>query len=600
MRPPKVLILAGVALLVVLALALTLGADYFATRNGVGEITSAAGRAEARDAARRTLLQAAAGLAVLVAGLFTYWRIRISEHEQITERFTNSIEQLGSDQLAIRLGAIAALERISRDSKVDRPAIAEVLSAFVRESNPRSDQPIIDYADKVPSLSADRQYALTALGRATPINRLDRRASDQLPINLSGSHLAGADISGLNFSGAVLVDCDLSGAKLEGTRLRNTHLSGANLNRAQLNGASLRGADLKGCTMTGASFVETDFTVAVLGGGRIERANMRSAILDRVSVLAGTCFLNCNLAASSVCRGRLEAIQIVDSNLSDAKLRRSNLSHSIIESTDLSRADLRKAQMVGCKLANVRLPGALVDSVDVRGASMDYRSLREAAGRGLTPQRGWRLGVKRVLDFSLSALLLIMLAPVLLLLSMLMKVTDPGPIFFRQVRVGREGQIFTLIKFRTMSVSAEDRLQELMERNERTGPLFKVSSDPRVSPLGMFMRRSALDEVPQLFNVLGGSMSLVGPRPALPAETAEFDDAFATLRQAVYPGLTGTSQLSPHLASFDEYRRLDMEYIGNWSLRLDLRILLRTAAIVLRSAVRALRRPRPSTPRPLG
>ena len=121
-------------------------------------------------------------------------------------------------------------------------------------------------------------------------------------------------------------------------------------------------------------------------------------------------------------------------------------------------------------------------------------------------------------------MLLVLTAPVMAVAAVLIKPHDRGPVLFRQVRIGRDGEPFTLIKLRTMEVDAEARLAELRHRNERHGPLFKVSSDPRITPIGRLLRSTAIDELPQLFNVLTGRMSIVGPRPALPAETAEFDD----------------------------------------------------------------------------
>jgi exopolysaccharide biosynthesis polyprenyl glycosylphosphotransferase len=207
---------------------------------------------------------------------------------------------------------------------------------------------------------------------------------------------------------------------------------------------------------------------------------------------------------------------------------------------------------------------------------------------------------KRVLDLLLALLLLIMTAPVMAVAAVLIKAHDRGPVLFRQVRIGRDGEPFTLIKLRTMEVDAEARLAELRQRNERHGPLFKVSGDPRITRIGGLLRSTAIDELPQLFNVVAGDMSIVGPRPALPAETAEFDDELQR-RHLVRPGVTGLWQVEAnHKASFEEYRRLDLFYVDNWSVAMDLAVMVDTVPVICRRALWALRRPAPSAPAPVG
>jgi exopolysaccharide biosynthesis polyprenyl glycosylphosphotransferase len=208
--------------------------------------------------------------------------------------------------------------------------------------------------------------------------------------------------------------------------------------------------------------------------------------------------------------------------------------------------------------------------------------------------------VKRVLDVVLVSVLLVVTAPVMAVAAVLIKAHDRGPVFFRQVRIGRDGAPFTVVKLRTMEVDAEARLAELRHRNERHGPLFKVSADPRVTPIGGFLRSTAIDELPQLFNVLTGHMSIVGPRPALPAETAEFDDELQR-RHLVKPGVTGLWQVDAnHKASFEEYRRLDLFYVDNWSVAMDLAVMIDTVPVIARRALGALRRPASSAPTPVG
>jgi exopolysaccharide biosynthesis polyprenyl glycosylphosphotransferase len=203
---------------------------------------------------------------------------------------------------------------------------------------------------------------------------------------------------------------------------------------------------------------------------------------------------------------------------------------------------------------------------------------------------------KRTLDVAVASALLVAAAPVIAVAAALIKAHDRGPVLFRQVRIGRYGRPFTVLKLRTMTVDAEARVAELRHRNERRGPLFKVARDPRVTPIGGLLRSTAVDELPQLVNVLTGRMSIVGPRPALPAEAAEFDDELQR-RHLVRPGVTGLWQVEAnHKASFGEYRRLDLFYVENWSLGGDLAVVVDTIQAVSRRVLRALRRPAPKAP----
>jgi lipopolysaccharide/colanic/teichoic acid biosynthesis glycosyltransferase len=204
--------------------------------------------------------------------------------------------------------------------------------------------------------------------------------------------------------------------------------------------------------------------------------------------------------------------------------------------------------------------------------------------------------VKRALDVTMSLVLIVLAAPLMGIAAALIWAHDRGPVLFRQVRIGKDGRPFTVFKLRTMEVDAEARVGELWELNERRGPLFKVARDPRVTPIGNFLRSSALDELPQLFNVLAGQMSMVGPRPALPSETVEFD-ADLQRRHLTKPGVTGLWQVEAnHKESFDEYRRLDLFYVDNWSVALDIAIIVDTVPSIGRRALRALRRSAPSAP----
>lgn len=194
---------------------------------------------------------------------------------------------------------------------------------------------------------------------------------------------------------------------------------------------------------------------------------------------------------------------------------------------------------------------------------------------------GWRRVVKRVSDLVLATVGLVVLAPILLGIAAVVKLHDGGPVLFRQTRVGRGGQLFTMLKFRSMVVDAEHRKADLMDRNEGSGGLFKLRDDPRITPVGKILRDFSLDELPQLFNVLTGSMSLVGPRPHLASELEQMPRE-AVRRALVTPGLTGLWQVSGRSdLEGDDAIRLDLRYVENWSLALDLLIMWKTAAAVL-------------------
>jgi exopolysaccharide biosynthesis polyprenyl glycosylphosphotransferase len=194
---------------------------------------------------------------------------------------------------------------------------------------------------------------------------------------------------------------------------------------------------------------------------------------------------------------------------------------------------------------------------------------------------GWRRLVKRLSDIVLTSVGLLIIAPLMICIAAVIKLQDGGPVIFRQSRIGREGKPFTMLKFRSMVVDAEERKLELMSFNEGKGGLFKLNRDPRVTPFGQFLRSLSLDELPQLFNVLGGSMSLVGPRPHLAAELAQMPSE-ASRRSLVTPGLTGLWQVSGRSdLEGDAAVRLDLRYVENWSLTLDLQILWKTLSAVL-------------------
>ncbi len=198
---------------------------------------------------------------------------------------------------------------------------------------------------------------------------------------------------------------------------------------------------------------------------------------------------------------------------------------------------------------------------------------------------GWAVLVKRAFDFSLSLVLLIILTPLFVVTALLIKASSRGPVFFVQDRVGLSKRKFRLYKFRTMIPDAEKKLSELEHLNEVSGPVFKIKDDPRLTPIGKFLRKTSIDELPQLFNVVKGDMSLVGPR-ALPVRDCDgFDQDWHRRRFSVRPGITCLWQVDGRSSiPFDKWMELDMQYIDQWSLWLDLKILARTIPAVLRGS----------------
>jgi exopolysaccharide biosynthesis polyprenyl glycosylphosphotransferase len=194
--------------------------------------------------------------------------------------------------------------------------------------------------------------------------------------------------------------------------------------------------------------------------------------------------------------------------------------------------------------------------------------------------------VKRALDLVMSTLAVVLLSPVLIGIAIAIKLGSPGPVLFRQERIGLAGRRFTMLKFRTMVVDAEAQLESLMDvdRSEGNAVLFKMKHDPRVTRIGRLLRTTSLDELPQLFNVIGGSMSVIGPRPPLQREV-DLYDSHVHRRFYVKPGITGLWQVSGRSTlSWDESVRLDLYYVENWSLANDFVILLRTIRVVFARA----------------
>ncbi len=199
-----------------------------------------------------------------------------------------------------------------------------------------------------------------------------------------------------------------------------------------------------------------------------------------------------------------------------------------------------------------------------------------------TPSNEAQLAAKRALDIAISMLLLSLSLPAITIAALAIKLSSPGSVLFKQKRIGLNGRMFTLYKFRTMIADAHERREEVAHLNEMGGPAFKAKEDPRVTPVGRWLRRFSLDELPQLWNVLKGDMSLVGPRPPIPEEVASYH-RWHRRRLSMKPGLTCLWQISGRneIQDFDRWMKLDLQYIDNWSPKLDMKILLKTIPAVL-------------------
>ena len=236
-----------------------------------------------------------------------------------------------------------------------------------------------------------------------------------------------------------------------------------------------------------------------------------------------------------------------------------------------------------CELGGVRATVA-VDLFNMMFAKVHPSDLAGVPLISYEPTQAheWQRALKRFMDLVVSCLGLVVLSPAFLVIAVLIKGTSPGPVFFKQVRCGLSGRRFLLYKFRSMVAGAESRQKELKDRNEMGGPAFKVANDPRLTPLGRWLRKVSADELPQLFNVLRGEMSLVGPRPPVPSEVEKYEP-WQRRRLSMRPGMTGYWQVSGRnqIRDFNKWMELDLEYIDQWSLRLDARILLKTIPTVL-------------------
>jgi lipopolysaccharide/colanic/teichoic acid biosynthesis glycosyltransferase len=190
---------------------------------------------------------------------------------------------------------------------------------------------------------------------------------------------------------------------------------------------------------------------------------------------------------------------------------------------------------------------------------------------------------KSIISMIIAFILLVVFSPILMLLCLTIKLTSKGPILFKQRRIGLNGEVFNILKFRTMVVDAEQLKKDLVKYNEADGPVFKIKEDPRVTKIGKFLRKSGLDELPQLLNILLGHMDLVGPRPPLEVEVEQYKQ-WHKKRLSVKPGITCIWQITPnrHDVTFDEWVRMDLEYINNWTFKMEFGLMFKTFLTMIR------------------
>ena len=271
--------------------------------------------------------------------------------------------------------------------------------------------------------------------------------------------------------------------------------------------------------------------------------------------------------------GKVEDLpQIIESNVVD----------EIIYVGDRPSLNLLDKILELCKEQGIRTRVAAdFFPAKVTNLSMEFLENVPVITFNSAPEHGFSLLVKRFLDVIISSALLLVLSPFFGIIALLVKLTSKGPVIYQQTRCGLYGRKFTLYKIRSMREGAEDVLWEIKHLNEMDGPVFKMRNDPRVTPLGRFLRKSSIDEWPQFWNVLKGDMSLVGPRAPLPDEVKEYT-RWQRRRLSVKPGITCLWQVSGrNEIDFHEWMKLDLHYIDNWSLSLDFKILLRTFPVVL-------------------
>ena len=233
----------------------------------------------------------------------------------------------------------------------------------------------------------------------------------------------------------------------------------------------------------------------------------------------------------------------------------------------------------------LRFSSSIFDLKRARSRTEDFEGDAHITHYSGTMPDGWPSFLKRTLDFLTSLILIVFLSPLLVLAAILIKLTSPGPVLFMQKRMGLNKRRFYIYKFRTMVADAESRMKEIEHLNEVSGPVFKIKNDPRITPIGKFLRKTSIDELPQLFNVLKGDMSLVGPRPMAVRDYEGFSEDWHRRRFSVRPGITCLWQvLGRNSIPFEKWMELDLQYIDQWSLWLDFQILVKTIPAVLKGS----------------
>jgi exopolysaccharide biosynthesis polyprenyl glycosylphosphotransferase len=281
-----------------------------------------------------------------------------------------------------------------------------------------------------------------------------------------------------------------------------------------------------------------------------------------------------------IVRGRLPIDHILGSVEDLPSIARAHFIDELLITIPNDRELVKRiaAEARRCGLA-VRVVPDLYDGLAWR-APIEYLGLFPTMSLHHEPIREVEFLLKRMMDVVLSALALVCLVPVMIMAACAIYLDDPGPIFYRSLRVGKKGQTFHCLKFRTMVVDADQKLSSLRHLNERKGLLFKISNDPRITRVGRWLRKYSVDELPQFWNVLKGEMSLVGPRPPLVTEFANYDLEYFRRLEAV-PGITGLWQVEARQdSSFENYINLDLQYVKHWSLKLDMKLLVKTIAVV--------------------
>ncbi|HET9522703.1 MAG TPA: sugar transferase [Terrimicrobiaceae bacterium] len=290
-------------------------------------------------------------------------------------------------------------------------------------------------------------------------------------------------------------------------------------------------------------------------------------------------------------RLEIQVVDIVDLECSGSEIlvnavHRHNVGRVILTFSQIEPEKVQRA-IKACEIEGVEV-WLSADFIHTSVARPAFESLgkRPMLVFRSSPDLSWALLLKNTADCAIAAVGLIVLAPLLAIIALAVKLTSSGPVIFSQQRAGIHGKPFTMLKFRTMLIDAEDHRSNLLGQNEMRGPVFKIERDPRLTPVGRWLRRTSLDELPQLLNVLLGDMSLVGPRPLPLYEVDRFDNAAYRRRLSMKPGLACLWQIRGrnNVTNFEDWVRMDLEYIDHWSLSLDLLILLRTIPAVLAGA----------------